>query len=558
MSSLHAAEKAVKKVFCDDYEFSIPGYQRPYSWTTEHAGLLFDDLDVAMRTSPTDPYFLGSIVLIKEERTRQAEVIDGQQRLTTLTLLLAVLAAKLEGKTRESVLKYLNEQGDEVEGLEPRPRLVLRDRDREFFHDYIQVEGKLDALVSLDRAKLNDPKKNVCNNVTFFLEKTKVLPAEMCLKLAQFIANNCYLVVVSSPNLQSAVRVFSVLNDRGMDLLPADILKAEIFGGANEREVDGLTKKWEDAEELLGRSAFSDLFAHIRMIYRRQKQQRTILEEFREHVIVKEHRDSKKLIQEVIVPFADAYEPLLNASLKSTDHAEEINSLFRWFRRIDNIDWVPPALLCLKMHGEDGRFVLQFLRDLERLAASLFIRRQSVNDRIERYARVIAELDKGADLYASDSPLQLKTSECAETVRELGGEVYEANKLVRTYVLLRLDSFLSDKESTYSSDVITVEHVLPQTVESGSEWDTLWPAPADRAAWVHRLGNLVLLTKKRNSSASNLPFAEKKQKYFTSKKGGSSFVLTSTVLNTIDWTKDTVEKRQAELLAKLITGWRLA
>ena len=92
----NAYEQPVAKIFSDDYVFRIPGYQRPYAWTTDQAQELFDDLLMFMQAAggPVEempPYFLGSIVLIKEEGAPQADVVDGQQRLTTLTVLLAAI-----------------------------------------------------------------------------------------------------------------------------------------------------------------------------------------------------------------------------------------------------------------------------------------------------------------------------------------------------------------------------------------------------------------------------------------------------------------------------------
>ena len=84
--TIKASEKALVDVFCDKFLFSIPPYQRPYVWTTEEAEELFDDLKNAMGAgdpSEASPYFMGSIVLIKEPEKPVADVVDGQQRLTT-------------------------------------------------------------------------------------------------------------------------------------------------------------------------------------------------------------------------------------------------------------------------------------------------------------------------------------------------------------------------------------------------------------------------------------------------------------------------------------------
>lgn len=109
-------EYPLSKIFSSDFEYHIPGYQRPYAWTEEEAGILFDDLYEFYQTEPIDNYFLGSIVLIKEETDRRADVIDGQQRLTTLSILFSVLASSfLTGKYKDNCRKYLQEEGNILE-----------------------------------------------------------------------------------------------------------------------------------------------------------------------------------------------------------------------------------------------------------------------------------------------------------------------------------------------------------------------------------------------------------------------------------------------------------
>jgi len=139
----------------------------------------------------------------------------------------------------------------------------------------------------------------------------------------------------------------------------------------------------------------------------------------------------------------------------------------------------------------------------------------------------------------------------------LDGDVYELIPRLRSYILLRLDSALSGGGATYEYDLITVEHVLPQNPEPKSQWETWFPDPTLRAGVVHRLGNLALLTRKKNSSARNFEFDKKKTSYFT-KGGVSPFAITTQVVKEKEWTPALVERRQGELLDKLKTVWRLA
>lgn len=123
--------------------------------------------------------------------------------------------------------------------------------------------------------------------------------------------------------------------------------------------------------------------------------------------------------------------------------------------------------------------------------------------------------------------------------------------------ILRLDSFLADGAATYDPSILTIEHVLPQTVAKDSVWAAQWPNVADQLRWLHRLANLVPLNQRRNSQAQNHDFERKKKAYFGGKQGVSSYVLTTQVLNTPSWTPTVVEKRQSDLIDVLSNAWSL-
>ena len=125
------------------------------------------------------------------------------------------------------------------------------------------------------------------------------------------------------------------------------------------------------------------------------------------------------------------------------------------------------------------------------------------------------------------------------------------------YVLLRLDSALSQGQATYNYPIITVEHVLPQTPAKGSKWLNWYADDLTRARYTNRLSNLVLLARKKNSQAQNFEFDVKKKKYFTTAQGISPFVLTTQVLGENEWTTTVQDNRQEELVATLKTNWEL-
>lgn len=558
--AIHATEKALFKVFSNDFAFAIPAYQRPYAWTREQASELLTDLlsflgDGSEAVTNENPYFLGSIVLIKSEDAPESDVVDGQQRLTTLTILLSVLRrlASSESISR-GITKYIYQEGSEIEGTTNCYRLKLRERDENFFREYIQDVSKLDDLFKLDTSQLKDSERNIQINANYFFETLSQFSGQHRDRFAHYLMTRCFLVVVSTPDLDSAYRIFSILNARGLDLSLTDLLKSEIIGSIPSSQQEKYTKIWEDEEEDLGRETFQELFSHIRMIYRKAKLRETALNEFRKHI--QPQTEPQKFIDNVLKPYSDALEIIKAANYQTDQDAESVNSLFRWLNKIDNFDWIPPAILYFSRNSHAPDKLKRFLADLERLAAGLMISRADINERIERYAKLLAAIEGSADLYALDSPLQLTSNEANQILKTLDGDLYLV-KRIRQYVLLRLDSALSGGEASYDYAVITVEHVLPQNPSEGSTWLQWFPNKEERVQYVHRIGNLALLSRKKNAEAQNYDFARKKERYFTGQRGISPFALTSQVLQKSEWTPEVINQRQLSSLQTLKKIWRL-
>jgi uncharacterized protein with ParB-like and HNH nuclease domain len=556
---ISGAEYPLAKIFSSDFNYIIPSYQRPYAWTIDQASELFDDLYDFFQREPEDTYFLGSIVLIKDEGKPSSEVIDGQQRLTTLTILLSSLGYMASGIYKDSLRKYICEPGDEIEQLAPKPRISLRERDKTFFANYVQ-SMQLEALLQLDSAQLsNEAQRNIQENAKLLIDRIQNAVAkdsDFIKKFASFLVLRCFLVVVSTPSQQSAFRVFSVLNSRGLDLLPTDIIKSDVIGNITQSKQDDFTDKWEDLEVQTGRNGFAELFGHIRMIYAKAKAKRTLLEEFKEHVL-SASASSEDLVTNVIEPYAEAYLAAKNCQFVSTANAADINSLLKWLNRIDNSDWLPPAILFLAQKRNEPEYVLWFFKKLERLAAFMHICGKNVNERVQRYATVIEALQKPHSLQSPIDTIELTGEEKAEMYAGLNGKIYSLTARRRNYLILRLDAFLSDAAATYDPSVLTIEHVLPQTVDVNSEWAQTWPNPEVRDEWIHRIANLVPLTQKRNSQAQNYDFNKKKTAYFGGKQGVSSYVLTTQVLNTPEWSPEVMKSRQENLLGVLVDKWSL-
>jgi hypothetical protein len=552
MKKLEAHEVPLSKVFSSDYEFAIPDYQRPYTWGTEQATQLLDDLYDAVDRNPDEPYFLGSVVLVKDANAPQAEVIDGQQRLTTLTILLSVLR-ELSEDEKDYLDKLIWEPGDPIQDLASRPRIRLRHRDEDFFRKHVQDRGGL-AVLEAGVAPANDAQERIAENVKALRRLLGQKSPGERLALAKTIVQRTFLVIVSTSDLASAYRIFSVMNSRGVELSSADIFKSKVVGALPDDLKEKYAGKWEDLEVDLGRDAFADLFSHIRMVYMKIRPRKELLQEFEASVLSAFLPDRPtEFVDKVLEPYGQAYRDMLASDYQSVDDPGEINRWLRRLHRLDDFDWQPPALWAFTNHRFDAEWLQEFLRRLDRLGASMLLRRFNAHQRGQRIGQLLRELDEGMGL--ASPALDLTMDECAEVVDRLGGEIYN-QWIVRKYVLVRLDELLSDPQSfRHETKIVTVEHVLPQNPRPDSEWMRLF-TQQQRTLWTHRLANLVLLSRTKNAKAKNYDFATKKEKYFTT-NSVSSFPLTTQVLATESWTPDVLEQRQKDLVAVLSEAWDL-
>lgn len=569
--TISGAEYRLMKIFSDEFVFTIPLYQRPYAWTTEQSEELLQDLLRAMQGNEETieelpPYFLGSIVLIKGEEA-DAQVIDGQQRLTTLTMLISALRSLIKSEYANELTNYLCQKENIITRTPKRYRLRLRERDTKFFQQYIQNEGGIEELKTLTDIQLPESQRNIRDNTLSFIRELQKLSEHQLIALTQFIFQRCFLVVVSvsTPDLDSVYRIFSVLNSRGLDLSYPDILKTEIIGTIPREQQEDYATRWEELENLLGREEFEALFFDLRSIFARKRIQKGMIEEFKEYVYSGHSQtlQASEFIDTILSPYAHALNNILKANYalqQRPEINEEINTMFKWLNQLDHHNWMPPALCYFRQyHLKAPRQVIHFLEDLERLVVSFVLCRTPPYRRVDRYCDILHAIHQQEDLFSPHSPLQLTPRERLDMIRALDGNIYQFYHICK-YVLLRLNTILADKGMslpTYNYAAISIEHVLPRNPAYDSDWMKAFPTREKRDKYVHRLANLVLLSKGKNMKAENFDFKKKKEKYFDTTGDTPQFAITAQVINLPEWTPAILEGRQKQLMERLKQLWEL-
>ncbi len=575
--SISAGAFKLSQVFSKEYEYHIPAYQRPYAWETDHAEELFDDLYESKfgENSSKEKYFLGNIVLSKKKDTRHCDVIDGQQRLTTLTILLVTIYHKAVNKEKfEKIKNYVKEEGNEFENLKPRPRLFLREEDQDFFEKYFQNFALDDLLKNNPSNDLvsSDSRKNMVNNSKVFIKRIeeKCLDDEKLMEFVRFLVNECFITLVSSFSEEAAIRIFQVMNARGLDLENSDIIKAELIARISKEERKKYNKEWQSMENDLTRKTFNELFSHIRMIFTKRKAKKNLPMEFKEHVILgkdekkQEKKNNnqivkllpKKLLDEIL-SYGDFLKQIKDMKFDEEYKNEKNNEYAKWLNRLIYKDWIPVVIFFMSQKPNEEYFSC-FLKKLERLAACLLICSTSKNQQIVRFCKIIAGLEGEHSLEKPIAALELNKKEIEEMVSILDGDVYQINNTKRRkYILLRLESFMS-KEDPYEKKV-AIERVLPEDVPLNSKWDSEWPNHSKREKWKNKIANLVLLKTKRsnkNEKDERLSFEDKKKEY-QKRNEDPEYKLTSQVLSTESWTEEVLKKRQQKLLKTFKDNWEL-
>jgi len=263
MSKLNVDQKTIWLLFSDKKaDFLIPDYQRPYAWEEEQCQTLWDDIfafafpdNNSDNFDSNEEYFLGSIVTFENDRNKK-EVIDGQQRLTTLMLLLRAFYAKFGNmqdenskSTRERIAQCLwktNEFGQPNLNILKIDSEVATDNDKEEFLEILKT-----GIVNKDQ------KSNYAKNYRFFQEKIDTFLSEYPSYFAYLparILGNCILLPIEAESQDTALRIFSTLNDRGLPLSDADIFKAQFYKHySTKNQKDKFIEQWKELEEITGR-----------------------------------------------------------------------------------------------------------------------------------------------------------------------------------------------------------------------------------------------------------------------------------------------------------------
>ena len=468
---IEANKGILKKIFSEEFWFIVPQYQRPYVWQEENIQELIDDLYYAFENKQNSEYFLGALVLKRttEKEFREYEILDGQQRLTTLCMMMAVIRDLIKKPQYKYTLsQMIYQEENELLKVPSRNRIKYNTRDKvkDFVKDYIIANGstrKRDLVNYHEDTNISvsNMAKAISTMHTIFDNK------ENLEAFAVFLLNNVLFIYVSTDNTEDAFRLFTILNDRGIPLSNADILKSINIGEIGEEDLDEYSKHWEYLEEKYHKG-FDRFLSFVRTILLKNKPSSNLLDEYEKNIYQKNILKKGKNTIDFLIELDGIYDKIID--LNDENLSNEYKNLVTIMKLgLHSDEWIPTVLsyfLKFEYYNLDEfikKLEYKFIGDLMS-NVSPSKRRENLNNIIKTIEIVSKEnmdiLFENRELFDIDKNIFRKN---------INGDIY--GKKYTKYLLLKMEYLMNDN-SVYLSNYkeISIEHVLPQNPLKKSHW----------------------------------------------------------------------------------------
>jgi hypothetical protein len=536
---LESAMLPLARLFSQDFFFRIPEYQRPFMWDQEDFSNLIGDLAGA---KSDEQYFLGTLVLHRQHGS-EYDVVDGQQRLTALCILIACVRDALGSRGKEKLAEELHakifQPENTLDSVPAKNRLQVRDQ--AIFNAMIgSPGGTLNPASDFNISKPAGYRYELARKT--FSEELKIMPDDRLSEFAMFVNKSCTLIYLATDSFEDAFRLFTVVNDRGKQLRRIDVLKAYNLDPVRIPNADARAKyahQWEDMEIQLGETRFEDMFHLLRLIYVKDKPASDLHTEFVDRILGQEGmpKPGGEFLDE-LTKFVDLYDRLFvdqdYLDWDTSPHVEYRTMMTAMVEHFPASEWKACLLLFANQFGQQGFY--PFTLALEKVYLDQWVQGVRKDERYGTYTRILR------DIVSAESPDDVLES----IVVDLTG-IQEACRAPNfygaghaKYLLVRAEIVTSELDHPHSFQARSIEHVLPQNPKPGGLWDTTFTSE-EHANLVNTVGNLVLLSKGKNSAAGRREFDEKKTTYLYNRV--SDFPRSIQVLSYPAWTPEVIRQR---------------
>jgi len=536
----------VKQIFGDaDAFYKIPRYQRPYRWVNEQVDKLWDDLYESYKEE-IENYFLGSIILASNSnKTSYRDVVDGQQRLTTLTILMCIIRDLFPNINKSNGSPDPNNIDIHTirnaifyNGNIDRLKLFTHSQHQNDFEQLI-IKGNTLELNKPFKYQIysdEEPKYKFINTAILFREKLEEIGEQEAGKFVNYVFNNVFIIRIDCSSTEFAIRMFQVLNDRGMDLTNADLIKSFLFESikkyshndeVKKQKEDTFIAEWQSIEYLineidvglndmlvvyeyylLAANPKKSLYDELENVFNGQDPLKVIsqFKKFVENYKTNLFEGKDKVIYTYwYLRWAMYWKAILGGSLQ--ENYPDFNELSKTLRRFYYLYWI--AGRTLTKVKQTSFNLIKWIKENKEIS---FIK---------------DELDKKLD---EDKIIQ-------DVLESLSSKnVYNTPWLKPVLLMIEYNQTDTIIPFVEMDRNLHIEHILPIEWEKYDDWKSyINKEIADK--WINSIGNLTLLSGKKNIEASNNPFEDKiniydgKGKYGIDDKKVTSFSITQKIRN---------------------------
>ena len=539
------SSKSIINLFAGPVSYQIPSYQRPYSWDTERVEQLWEDLLSAFEEN-SEEYFLGSIILIKKG-DNNFEVVDGQQRMTTLTILFCVLRDvyynNLTDKTKANLVlgRIKNLETDEK-------RLKFKTQS----HHQNKFEQEIINGIDFNRkrSKKEFEDNPFINAAYVFREKinsseTKIL--NTIEDFTHYILNKVRVITIECSSQTFAIKLFQILNTRGMDLTASDLIKSDLMSKLKDEDLPTFEQDWiyienkatEFGEEL------TNLFTYYEYYLLGSNPKKALYDEL---VKLFANKDPKKVIYE--------FKKLIEYFTEIDGENSKLIYSLEYLRH--DVYW-KSILLSAKLDGWDKPSFIQLAKLLRNFYYLYWIAEFTTSKTKQTSFNIISWIKNKKDFNYIKERLIEKIKEdkvIGRALKNLKGDIYSFSWCKPLFVVIEYHQ-TDDSINEYIdlNKFVHIEHILPQGYAKINYWNELFSKEQAEKS-VNTLGNLTLLSGKKNIEASNRAFPAKIDIYKGKGIDGiTAYRLTQRIVDTLisdkNWTSDKITERRDFLLNEL-------
>ncbi|GAA7301272.1 DUF262 domain-containing protein [Helicobacter pylori] len=517
MAKIESNDSHLRDILKDELYYQIPIYQRPYQWTEENCEKLLDDLFFNYEDDRESDYFCGSLVLIliseDSKKAKTYDVVDGQQRLSTFILLAKVLATLYSERLTEESKDYLQES------------LITKygKKDRLNFNA-IGFNSKKDfqyALTSFNDAPISNNKNNYLKNAVCLRNYLRKKEIENINDFIEWLYFKVVFITITCPDADKALRIFNVLNARGLALNATDIFKGELLKHTKEHEREEFVSRWNalsqkcSDNDLAIETLFSWYLNYLNPVTSKEKMEKRLVTWFKN--LNKTPLEYLKGVEDFynayceVLEMPDRYAHLL--SYKDDDHLIVILCA-SLLHRYNESEIEALKKLLVKFYYQD--WVAGGKQSTRSQTCCNIINALKEKKSVEDTASVVKKYFKDKNITQrfrdnlQDSNLYTKFYYTGKTPKK--------NSWLKP-ILILVEYFMSDNANpTYikMDDDLHVERILPQNPDPSSQWVKDF-SEEERELYTHSLANLTLLGGKKNTKALsqvlNQDFKEKKEIY---------------------------------------------